>query len=189
MFDVMVVGYYLEQVIFIDKDCFIGMEIVLVQEIELEEFVVEYCCNFKLVNCLNFLLVEEFGVGEFKKVVCCNLLEFFEINVMVDVSLSDVVLGVKKIQLFGLDGVYMCFQMENVLFLIGLEGVFGVNVVFGMWVEFIQIMKGIGMVVNGYELMLGLINVQFQQLCMMLCFFVNGYGNILGRSEFNLYGG
>lgn len=182
-------GYYPEQVVVTRDDRFSGLEIVLVAETELEEFVVEYRRSTKSVNRLNPLFVEELGAGELKKAACCNLSESFETNATVDVNLSDAVSGAKKIQLLGLDGVYTQFQAENVPFLTGLENSFGVNSVPGTWVESIQITKGTGTVVNGFESMSGLINVQFQQPRTMPRLFVNGYGNVLGRGELNVQGG
>ena len=54
---------------------------------------------------------------------------------------------------------------------------------------FIQITKGTGNVVNGYESMAGLINLEFEKAENMDRFFLNAYQNRLGRSELNLLSG
>jgi outer membrane receptor for ferrienterochelin and colicins len=182
-------GYYTDTIVVTKDDRFTGMEITLYGEEELEEFVVEYKRGSHNVSRLKPLLVEELGEGELKKAACCNLSESFETNATVDVNITDAISGAKKIQLLGLDGVYTQMQMENIPFLNGLEGSFGVNTVPGTWVESIQITKGTGTVVNGYESMAGLINVEFRKPSTMQKLYVNGYGNILGRGELNIHGG
>lgn len=171
------------------QDRFIGLEIDLYSEDMMEEVVVEAKRSTHYISRLKPLQVEELGEGELKKAACCNLSESFETNATVDVSITDAISGAKKIQLLGLDGIYTQLQMENIPFLNGLESSFGVNTVPGTWVESIQITKGTGTVVNGYESMAGLINVEFRKPSTMQRMYINGYGNILGRGEVNLHGG
>jgi len=182
-------GFYSDTIIVTKQDRFTGLDITLFSEKTLETFVVEYRKSSKTVSRLKTLYVEELGEGELKKAACCNLSESFETSATVDVNLTDAISGAKKIQLLGLDGVYTQMQLENVPFLTGLEGSFGVNTVPGTWVESIQVTKGTGTVVNGYESMAGLINVEFRKPSTMQKLFVNGYGNILGRGELNIHGG
>ncbi|MDR0800936.1 carboxypeptidase-like regulatory domain-containing protein [Fluviicola sp.] len=190
--DVLVVfaqGYESDSVMVTKSDRYTGMEIDLFESDELDEVVVEFKQDSKTFSRLKPLQVENLGEGELKKAACCNLSESFETNATVDVSFTDAVSGAKKIQLLGLDGVYTQLQMENIPFLTGLESSFGLNSVPGTWVESIQITKGTGSVVNGYESMAGLINVEFRKPKTMQRLFVNGYGNMLGRAELNVHGG
>lgn len=182
-------GFHSDTVIVTREDRFTGLEIVLLSEEMLDEFVVEYKKGTHTVSRLKTLYVEELGEGELKKAACCNLSESFETNATVDVNITDAISGAKKIQMLGLDGVYTQMQLENVPFLTGLEGSFGMNTVPGTWVESIQITKGTGTVVNGYESMAGLINVEFRKPSTMQRLYVNGYGNIYGRGELNVHGG
>lgn len=62
----------------------------------------------------------------------------------------------------GLDGVYTQLQLENIPFLRGLESSFGLQSMPGTWIELIQITKGTGNVVNGYESMAGLVNLELK---------------------------
>ena len=73
----------------------------------------------------------------------------------------------------GINGVYTQIQMENIPYLRGLESSFGLNTIPGTWVESIQITKGTGNVVNGYESMAGLINLELKKPKEMERFFVN----------------
>lgn len=190
--DVLVIsapGYESDSVIVTKDDRFSGLEIILFEVDELDEVVVEFKQDSKNFSRLKPLQVENLGEGEFKKAACCNLSESFETNATVDVNFTDAVSGAKKIQLLGLDGVYTQLQMENIPFLTGLESSFGLNSVPGTWVESIQITKGTGSVVNGYESMAGLINVEFRKPETMQRLFINGYGNYLGRAELNVHGG
>jgi outer membrane cobalamin receptor len=182
-------GFESDSVQLTKEDRFNGMEILLFEANSLEEVTVEFKRDSKSISRLNPILVESLGEEEFKKAACCNLSESFETSATVDVNLTDAISGAKKIQLLGLDGVYTQLQMENVPFLTGIEGAFGMNSVPGTWVESIQITKGTGSVSNGYESLAGLINVEFKKPSSMERLFVNGYTNHLGRGEINVHGG
>lgn len=182
-------GFLPEQLIVNKEDRFSGLEIVLMREDELEEVIIAYKRDSKTISKLKPILVESLGEAELKKAACCNLSESFETNATVDVNLTDAISGAKKIQMLGLDGVYTQFQLENVPFLTGLEGSFGMNTIPGSWVESIQLTKGTGSVVNGYESMAGLINVEYRKPRTVQRLFVNGYGNSNGRLELNVHGG
>lgn len=182
-------GFLPDSIVVTKEDRYTGLEIYLIAEETLEEVVVAFRRDSKTISRLNPLQVENLSEGEFKKAACCNLSESFETNATVDVNITDAVSGAKKIQLLGLDGTYTQLQMENIPFLTGLEGSFGLNTVPGTWVESIQITKGTGSVVNGYESMAGLINVEFRKPQTVQRLFVNGYGSSIGRGELNIHGG
>ena len=93
-------------------------------------------------------------------------------------STTDAVSGARRIQLMGLDGVYTQTQLENMPIVKGLGTSFGVAFIPGTWVESIQITKGSGTVINGYEPMAGLVNVELKKPKETESFFINGYGNI-----------
>jgi len=170
-------------------DRFISMQITLYSEKMLPEVVIEMKRQTHSIARMKTLHVEELTSGELRKAACCNLSESFETNASVDVNITDAVSGAKKIQLMGLDGVYTQIQMENIPFLRGLESSFGLTSIPGTWIESIQITKGTGTVVNGFESMAGLVNLELKKPSEMERFFVNGYGNIFGRAEVNLNAG
>jgi hypothetical protein len=182
-------GYYSDTLILTKEDRFSNFQIVLYSVQLIPEVVVSYRKGTKSISKLRSLLVEEISSDELKKAACCNLSESFETNASVDVSISDAVSGAKQIQMMGLAGVYTQIQMENIPYLRGLESAFGLNSIPGTWVNSIQITKGTGTVVNGYESMAGLINIDILKPDEMEKLFVNGYGNIFGRGELNVHGG
>lgn len=132
--------------------------------------------------------VETIGVGELRKAACCNLSESFETNASVDVNMTDAVSGAKKIQMLGLDGVYTQLQWENIPLVRGLSTSYGLNFTPGTWIESIQITKGTGSVLNGYESMAGMINLELKKPNESERLYVNMYGNKFGRMELNVHG-
>jgi len=182
-------GYNSDTIVVDKKDRFISLEIILYSDQLLPEILVEVRRNSHSISRLKTLHVEELTSGELRKAACCNLSESFETNASVDVNITDAVSGAKKIQMMGLDGVYTQIQMENIPYLRGLESSFGLNSIPGTWIESIQITKGTGNVVNGYESMAGLVNLELKKPTEMEKFFANAYVNMFGRAEVNLNAG
>ncbi len=182
-------GYYPDSIILDKKDRFTALNILLKAEVHFGEITVEGKKYTHGISKMKTLHVEELTAGELRKAACCNLSESFETNASVDVNITDAVSGAKKIQMMGINGVYTQIQMENIPYLRGLESSFGLNTIPGTWVESIQITKGTGNVVNGYESMAGLINLELKKPKEMERLFLNVYQNRLGRSELNLNGG
>jgi outer membrane receptor for ferrienterochelin and colicins len=120
------------------------------------------------------------------KAACCNLSESFETNASVNVSYSDAVTGAKQIQMLGLSGNYVQTNVENIPAIRGLASTFGLNYVPGTWISSIDIGKGAGSVVNGYEGMSGAMNVELQKPDARERIFANAYVNSFGRVEGNL---
>jgi len=109
------------------------------------------------INPLNTMIITS---KELAKAACCNLSESFETSPSIDVSYTDGVTGMKQIQLLGLAGQYSQLLTENSSEIRGLAGPFGLSFVPGPWLESIEVTKGIGTVVNGYESMTGQINIE-----------------------------
>lgn len=182
-------GYFNDTLIVDKKDRFALIEINLYDNSLLPEVIVEAKRASHSILKLKVLQVENIGEGELRKAACCNLSESFETNASVDVNITDAVSGAKKIQMMGLDGVYTQIQMENIPYLRGLESAYGMSSIPGTWVESIQITKGTGNVVNGYESMAGLINLELKKPENIERFYLNIYGNRFGRAEINMHGG
>jgi outer membrane receptor for ferrienterochelin and colicins len=182
-------GYRSDRLVVTRSDRFLALNVVLVSGQLVREVVVSSAKNPHGISKLKTLHVEELTSAEFRKAACCNLSESFETNATIDVSMSDAISGAKKIQLLGLDAVYTQLQMENIPFLRGLESAFGMSVIPGTWLESIQITKGTGSVVNGYESMAGLVNLEFKKPKELPRIGLNIYQNRFGRSELNLQGG
>ena len=182
-------GYTPDTLVVNKNDRYISLSIILYSDQLLPEVVVEYRRDGHSISRLKTLHVEELTSAELRKAACCNLSESFETNASVDVNITDAVSGAKKIQMMGLDGVYTQIQMENIPYLRGLESSFGLNSISGTWIESIQITKGTGNVVNGYESMAGLINIELKKPAEMERFYANAYGNMFGRAEVNFNAG
>jgi outer membrane cobalamin receptor len=181
-------GFYNDTLFLSKKERFALFEVVLYSEKTLPDIVVAAKRDGHSISKLKTLHVETIGEGELRKAACCNLSESFETNASVDVNMTDAVSGSKKIQMMGLDGVYTQIQFENIPYLRGLESAYGMNAIPGTWIESIQITKGTGNVVNGFESMAGLINLELKKPENMERFYFNGYGSIFGRGELNLHG-
>ncbi|MEZ4922907.1 MAG: TonB-dependent receptor [Crocinitomicaceae bacterium] len=141
----------------------------------------------KHIDLIDPFNVEKIGQDELRKAACCNLSESFETNASVDVNITDAVSGAKKIQMLGLDGIYTQFQWENIPLIRGLSTSYGLSFTPGTWIESIQITKGTGSVINGYETMAGLINLKLKQPKESEKFYLNVYGNKFSRAEINMH--
>ena len=129
--------------------------------------------------------VENISGAELHKAACCNLAESFETNPSVDMSYSDAITGARQIKLLGLDGTYSLMQIENMPNLRGLATTFGLTYIPGPWMESIQVSKGAASVVNGYDAIAGQINAELKKPDSDEKLFLNLFGNIDGRLEFN----
>ncbi len=125
--------------------------------------------------------------AELLKAACCNLAESFETNPSIDVNYSDALTGTKQIQMLGLTSPYLLITQENIPSIRGASQAFGLSFTPGTWVESIQITKGAGSVVNGYESISGQINAELVKPYTNNRFFVNAYGSAGGRMEFNTH--
>lgn len=105
-------------------------------------------------------LTFEMGKKELAKAACCNLSESFENNASIDVAFADAVTGSRQIELLGLSGKYAQLQNEMLPFGRGLLPSMAFNYIPGTWIESIQVSKGVGSVVNGFESMTGQINLE-----------------------------
>ena len=122
---------------------------------------------------------------EMLKAACCNLSESFETNPTIDVNLSDAVLGAKQIQMLGLNSPYLMFTQENMPAIRGASQIFGLSFIPGSWIESIQITKGAGSVLNGFESISGHINTELVKPLTDRKIFLNAYANNFERYEFN----
>lgn len=123
---------------------------------------------------------------ELLKAACCNLSESFETNPSVDVSYSDAATGSKQIQLLGLSGIYTQLTVENLPGPRGIATPLGLNSIAGPWVESIQLIKGTGSVVNGFESIAGQINIELRKPQTSEKLYLNGYVNNMGKTDVNL---
>ena len=139
------------------------------------------------VSFLDPLQVQNISKEELFKAACCNLSESFETNATVDVSFTDAVTGAKEIQMLGLSGKYTLISQEQMPGARGIAIPYGLLYTPGAWVESIQVSKGAGSVVQGYESMTGQINVELKKPFDEDKLLINGYFSEAYRSELNVF--
>ncbi len=124
---------------------------------------------------------------ELLKAACCNLSESFSTNPSIDVNFSDAITGTKQINMLGLTSPYILIAQENIPTIRGASQAYGLTYTPGTWLESIQITKGAGSVVNGYESIAGQINTELVKPATDVPLFVNVYGANTGRLELNTH--
>jgi len=136
---------------------------------------------FKAENTINV------SSEELLKAACCNLSESFETNPSIDVNFADAVSGTKQIKLLGLTSPYILITTENIPTIRGASQAYGMSFIPGTWVESIQITKGAGSVVNGYESIAGQINAELVKPLTDNKLFVNLFAAASERLELNTH--
>ncbi len=152
----------------------------------LSEVEVVYYSSGTEISYLNPIKTEVLNERSLMKAACCNLSESFETNPSIDVNFSDAVSGTKQIQMLGLSGQYAQITKENMPYLRGLANNYGLTFIPGTWIQSIQLSKGAGSVVNGYESFTGQINTELQNPEHSDQVNFNAYGNENARNEYNL---
>ncbi len=163
------------------------LEIVLESENTLSEVTVKSKKKpitrsaFEVANVINV------NKDELLKAACCNLAESFETNPSIDVNFSDALTGTKQIKMLGLKSPYIQIIQENIPNVRGAAQTYGLSFTPGTWIESIQITKGAGSVINGYESISGQINSELVKPLTDKKLFVNAFGSLNGRIELNTH--
>ncbi len=164
------------------------VDVILAVVTSLPETIITGWQPDKYISRMNPVATEVITSRELLKAACCNLSESFETNASVDVNYADAVSGAKTIQLLGLAGIYTQMMSENFPNLRGLASAFGLGYVPGPWMESIQVSKGASSVLNGYESITGQINVEYKKPSGSEKFYLNLFGDHMGRLEANANG-
>src|SRR5690606_1447882 len=159
--------------------------LVIKPEIELKEVVVGQRNSPVQRSFFDVQNVVTVDSREMLKAACCNLSESFETNPAVDVNIADAITGTKQIQMLGLHSPYLLITQDNIPSTRGASSAQGLSFIPGNWIESIQITKGIGSVVNGYESISGQINTTLRQPHTDQQLFLNLYANNFARFELN----
>lgn len=162
------------------------IQVVLASNGQLTAIKVKGKPKYSYINNLGAVRSLMINSNDLLKAACCNLSESFETNPSVDVSYNDAVTGSKQIQLLGLAGIYTQLTVENLPGPRGLATALGLNSIAGPWIESIQLSKGTGSVVNGFESIAGQINVQLKDPQNAEKLYVNTYVNDMGKNDLNL---
>lgn len=178
------VGYQNDTIIVKDSTRFLLLK--LRGGVDLNEVEVVYESSATEISYINPIKVETLGERSLMKAACCNLSESFETNPSVDVNFADAVTGTKQIQMLGLSGQYAQITKENMPYLRGLANGYGLSFIPGTWIQSIQLSKGAGSIVNGYESFTGQINTELQSPETSDRINFNAYLNQNARNEYNL---
>ena len=154
---------------------------------ELDEVVIKTKKKASTRSYLSSQNVINVSSSELLKAACCNLSESFETNPSIDVNFADALTGTREIKMLGLTSPYILIATENIPSIRGASQVYGMSFIPGTWVESIQITKGAGSVVNGFESIAGQINAELQKPSRDHQLFLNVYGNLNGRLELNTH--
>ena len=162
------------------------LQVKLKEVIELSEVTITQRSPAVIKPRFATLQTERITIEELSKAACCNLSESFETNPSVDVVFSDAATGAKQIRLLGLPGTYVQMLTENIPNLRGISSAYGLGFIPGPWMEGIQVSKGTGSVVNGYEAVTGQINVEYKKPPTSEIVYANLFASDAGRIEANL---
>lgn len=130
---------------------------------KLDEVEVTYRKKGNEIGLLDTRKTELISERELLKAACCNLSESFETTPSIDVAFTDAVSGYKQIQMLGLAGPYTLITRENIPDVRGLSAITGLTYTPGTWIEGMQLSKGTGSVVNGYESVAGQLNIELRK--------------------------
>ena len=164
-----------------------NQKIYLQKKSDLEEVEVTYNTKSSSVSLLSSANILNISSEELLKAACCNLAESFETTPSIDVNFSDAISGRKQISMLGLSGPNILMSIENIPAIRGALQSYGLSYIPGTWIESIQIAKGPGSVVNGYESISGQINTELRKPSRDDKFFLNLFVNQMERLEVNTH--
>lgn len=171
------------QITDIEKD----YKIVFPYRVKIKEIVVSQKKFSTEISLLTTQKYERISSKELLKAACCNLSESFETTPSVDANFTDAITGYRQIQLLGLAGHHTLVTTENIPSVRGLAAITGLTYMPGQWIEGMQLSKGTGSVVNGFEGLAGQINVEMKKPMEDEKQFYNFYQSTQGRTEANVH--
>ncbi|MFY8190090.1 MAG: TonB-dependent receptor, partial [Bacteroidia bacterium] len=163
-----------------------NLKVMMISKRNFEDAIVSYERKSTEVSFIDPWKVTIMNEKELFKAACCNLSESFETNPSVDVAFNDALTGSKQIQMLGLAGQYTQMSVEQLPGIRGIASNYGLNYIPGTWINSIQVSKGTGSVVNGFESISGQINVELHKPTTAEKIYFNAYGSQGGRYEANL---
>ena len=151
----------------------------------IDEIVIEGVANNKIRQS-SIMAGENISFAGLCKMACCNLAESFENSAAVTVGYSDAVSGSRQIKMLGLAGTYTQILDENRPIMRGIGSPYGLNYTPGMWLNSIQVSKGIASVTAGHEAITGQINLEYRKPTDEEKFFLNLYFDNELKPEVNI---
>jgi outer membrane receptor for ferrienterochelin and colicins len=124
--------------------------------------------------------------GELKKAACCDLAGCFETQGTVQPMTTNIITNSKELRILGLSGVYNQVLIDGMPLIQGLSYTYGISSIPGTLVENIYVAKGTTSVLQGYESMVGQINVIPKPADKGDRMLLNVYMNSFGESHYNV---
>ena len=129
---------------------------------------------------------EQISFAGLCKMACCSLAESFENSASVTVGYSDAISGARQIKMLGLAGTYTQILDENRPIMQGAGATYGLSYTPGMWLNSIQVSKGVASVTAGHEAITGQINLEHRKPTDDERLFLNLYFDSELRPEINI---
>ena len=129
---------------------------------------------------------EQISFAGLCKMACCSLAESFENSASVTVGYSDAISGARQIKMLGLAGTYTQILDENRPIMQGAGAAYGLSYTPGMWLNSIQVSKGVSSVTAGHEAITGQINLEHRKPTDDERLFLNLYFDSELRPEINI---
>ena len=129
---------------------------------------------------------EQISFAGLCKMACCSLAESFENSASVTVGYSDAISGARQIKMLGLAGTYTQILDENRPIMQGAGAAYGLSYTPGMWLNSIQVSKGVSSVTAGHEAITGQINLEHRKPTDDERLFLNLYFDTELRPEINI---
>lgn len=123
--------------------------------------------------------------GELKKAACCDLAGCFETQGTVQPMTTNIITNAKELRILGLSGVYNQVLMDGIPLFQGLSYTYGISSIPGTLVDNIFVSKGTTSVLQGFESMVGQINVIPKNPDKSEKLLLNIYVNSFGENHYN----
>ena len=154
--------------------------------VDIDEVVVEGQQRGNYAKSSGITRQEQISFAGLCKMACCSLAESFENSASVTVGYSDAISGARQIKMLGLAGTYTQILDENRPIMQGAGAAYGLSYTPGMWLNSIQVSKGVASVTAGHEAITGQINLEHRKPTDDERFFLNLYFDSELRPEINV---
>ena len=154
--------------------------------VDIDEVIVEGQQRGNYAKTSGITRQEQISFAGLCKMACCSLAESFENSASVTVGYSDAISGARQIKMLGLAGTYTQILDENRPIMQGAGATYGLSYTPGMWLNSIQVSKGVASVTAGHEAITGQINLEHRKPTDDERFFLNLYFDNEMRPEINI---
>ena len=154
--------------------------------VDIDEVVVEGQQRGNYAKTTGITRQEQISFAGLCKMACCSLAESFENSASVTVGYSDAISGARQIKMLGLAGTYTQILDENRPIMQGAGATYCLSYTPGMWLNSIQVSKGVASVTAGHEAITGQINLEHRKPTDDERFFLNLYFDNEMRPEINI---